>query len=68
QDEARADRALRPRLPLLAGARRAIGACFVLLALLLVLPFPFVSLAATAGSVVLYAIFGWLAWAALAAL
>lgn len=89
----RADRALRPRLPRLAGARRAIGACFVLLALLLVLPFPFVSLAAagaalllalglvaqdgiavalglaaTAGSVVLYAIFGWLAWTALAAL
>ena len=89
----RADRALRPRLPLLAGARRLMGACFVLLALLLVLPFPFVSLAAagaalllalglvardgaavalglaaTAGSVVLYAIFGWLAWAALSAL
>lgn len=90
---ARADRALRPRLPRLAGARRPIGACFVLLAVLLVLPFPFVSLAAagaalllalglvahdglavalglaaTAGSVVLYAIFGWLAWAALSAL
>ena len=89
----RADRALRPRLPRLAGARRLIGACFVLLAVLLVLPFPFVSLAAagaalllalglvahdglavalglaaTAGSVVLYAIFGWLAWAALSAL
>lgn len=89
----RADRALRPRLPRLAGARRPIGACFFLLALLLVLPFPFVSLAAagaalllalglvahdglavalglaaTAGSVVLYAIFGWLAWAALSAL
>lgn len=90
---ARADRALRPRLPRLAGARRPVGACFVLLAVLLVLPFPFVSLAAagaalllalglvahdglavalglaaTAGSVVLYAIFGWLAWAALSAL
>ncbi len=90
---ARADRALRPRLPRLAGARRLLGACFVLLAVLLVLPFPFVSLAAagaalllalglvaedglavalglaaTAGSVVLYAAFGWLAWTAIAAL
>jgi hypothetical protein len=52
---ARADRLLRPRLPHVAAARRVVGAAFVLLATLLVLPFPFVSLAAAAAALVLAA-------------
>lgn len=89
---ARADRLLRPRLPALAAAQRVNGLAFVVLAALLVLPFPFVSLvAATAAlllavgllaedgyavalgqagvlaSLALYAIFAWLAYAALTA-
>ncbi len=51
----RADRLLRPRLPRVAAARRVVGAAFVLLAALLVLPFPFVSLAAAAAALVLAA-------------
>ncbi len=52
---ARADRLLRPRLPGLAGARRLVGAAFVLLAALLVLPFPFVSLVAAGAALLLAA-------------
>jgi hypothetical protein len=87
---ARADRALRPRWFVLVDLSRLNGAWFALLAVLLVLPFPFVSLAAAAAalliavgliaedglaialgqaaavaSVVLYAIFGWVALRAL---
>lgn len=88
----RADRLLRPRLPGLAAAQRVNGLAFAVLAALLVLPFPFVSLAAAAAalllavgllaedgyavalghagvlaSLALYAIFAWLAYAALTA-
>ena len=87
---AKADRALVPRWFALVDMPRVNGAWFALLAVLLVLPFPFVSLAAALAallialgliaedglaialgqaiavvSVVLYAIFGWLAMAAL---
>lgn len=87
---ARADRVLRPRWPALVAMTRVNGAWFALLAALLILPFPFVSLvAATAAllialgviaedgvaiaigqtlavvSVAIYAVFGWLALAAL---
>lgn len=50
---ARADRLLRPRFPGLAAAGRVNGAVFALLAALLVLPFPFVSLAAAAAAMLL---------------
>lgn len=88
----RADRLLRPRLPGFAAAQRVNGLAFAVLAALLVLPFPFVSLAAAAAalllavgllaedgyavalghagvlaSLALYAIFAWLAYAALTA-
>lgn len=87
---AKADRALRPRWFTLVAMTRVNGAWFALLAILLILPFPFVSLvAATAAllialgviaedglaialgqalaliSVAVYAVFGWLALAAL---
>jgi hypothetical protein len=87
---AKADRALRPRWFALVDVPRLNGAWFALLAMLLILPFPFVSLApataallialgviaqdglaialglaTTVASVVLYAVFGWLALAAL---
>jgi hypothetical protein len=87
---AKADRALRPRWFALVDVPRLNGAWFALLAILLILPFPFVSLApataallialgviaqdglaialglaTTVASVVLYAVFGWLALAAL---
>ena len=87
---AKADRALQPRWFTLVDMTRLNGAWFAILAVLLVLPFPFVSLAAALAallialgliaddglaiafgqamavvSVVLYAIFGWLALAAL---
>jgi hypothetical protein len=86
----KADQALRPRWFTLVDMTRLNGAWFALLAILLVLPFPFVSMAAATAallialgliaedglaialgqamaviSVVLYAIFGWLALAAL---
>lgn len=51
----RADRLLRPRLPRVAAARRIVGGAFVLLATLLVLPFPFVSLVAAGAALVLAA-------------
>ncbi|MBL8699682.1 MAG: exopolysaccharide biosynthesis protein [Alphaproteobacteria bacterium] len=52
---ARADRALRPRYPAVVALKSLHAMSFVVLALLLVLPFPFVSLAA-AGAVVLIAV------------
>jgi hypothetical protein len=52
---ARADRVLRPRLPALAAANRVNGIAFAALAALLVLPFPFVSLAAGAAALLLAA-------------
>jgi hypothetical protein len=50
---ARADRALRPRWFTLVGMTRANGAWFTLLALLLILPFPFVSLLAATAAVLI---------------
>lgn len=50
---ARADRALRPRWFALVDLRRLSAAWFVVLAVLLVLPFPFVSLAAAAAAVLI---------------
>jgi hypothetical protein len=50
---ARADRALRPRWFALVGMTRANGAWFTLLALLLILPFPFVSLLAATAAVLI---------------